>query len=81
MVDADLSDTNNYKVKLVGDTRNLVIIESVNKFSVREEICSRALLDDVNFTATCTVLTPGKLETHGSKREVRWPVVVKKNCL
>ncbi|KAK8404807.1 hypothetical protein O3P69_001427 [Scylla paramamosain] len=57
VVDADLSDTNNYKVELVGSTHNLVIIESVNKFSVRKEICTQEV-KGINFTATCTVLTP-----------------------
>ncbi|XP_050715966.1 proto-oncogene tyrosine-protein kinase receptor Ret-like isoform X2 [Eriocheir sinensis] len=57
VVDADLTETNNYKMELVGSTYNLVTIQSVNKFKVSASVCSGEV-EGINFTADCTVLTP-----------------------
>ncbi|KAK8729882.1 hypothetical protein OTU49_008365, partial [Cherax quadricarinatus] len=39
VLDPDLTTTNNYMVELVGNTHNMVLIESVNKFSIKKETC------------------------------------------
>ncbi|KAK4318588.1 hypothetical protein Pmani_010423 [Petrolisthes manimaculis] len=58
VVDPDL--TNHYVVMLVGNTHNLVTIESVTEFATAGYLCNTALEGQSNVTisATCTVLTP-----------------------
>ncbi|XP_047498673.1 proto-oncogene tyrosine-protein kinase receptor Ret-like [Penaeus chinensis] len=60
VLDPDLEGTNNYEVKLLGETYNLVTIESVNKFSTRKQLCEMEAQNRTGFTfgADCTVMTP-----------------------
>ncbi|XP_042857922.1 uncharacterized protein LOC122244157 [Penaeus japonicus] len=60
VLDPDLEGTNNYEVILLGETYNLVTIESVNKFSTRKQLCEMEAQNRTGFTfgADCTVMTP-----------------------
>ncbi|XP_045594618.2 proto-oncogene tyrosine-protein kinase receptor Ret [Procambarus clarkii] len=60
VLDPDMYTTNNYHIELLGNTHNLVIIESSTKFEVKKELCVMEAenVTGVSITASCTLLTP-----------------------
>ncbi|XP_071536347.1 proto-oncogene tyrosine-protein kinase receptor Ret isoform X2 [Panulirus ornatus] len=60
VLDPDLTATNKYLVNLLGNTHNLVEIESVGKFSIRKELCMTEAenITGYTFNSSCTLLTP-----------------------
>ncbi|XP_066981585.1 proto-oncogene tyrosine-protein kinase receptor Ret-like isoform X1 [Macrobrachium rosenbergii] len=71
VLDPDLMYTNKYEIKLIGNTYNLVRIESINKFNIRSEECNREAenITGYTFSMDCTLLTPDikmKVDANGN---------------
>ncbi|KAK7083026.1 hypothetical protein SK128_009237, partial [Halocaridina rubra] len=60
ILDPDMVSTSSYVVELIGNTYNLVTIESVNKFNIKKKLCAKEAENRTGyiFNAECTLLTP-----------------------